>query len=115
MVNAFHSERVQAEYILQAARPSTLPSDDAGMGCPIQNGSRLAAPPSLISETTTGKGQGSHMAGVMPTAARSTYVGSEGLKTVGCREVMSRGNPEVSKQGDDDGKRWKRLEVYRER
>ena len=66
------SERVQAEYLLQAARPSNLPSDDAGMGCPIQNVPRLAAQPSLLSETTTGKGRGSHVAGVMPTATRPT-------------------------------------------
>ena len=72
LVNPFHSERVQAEYLLQAARPSNLPSDDAGMGCPIQNVPRLAAQPSLLSETTTGKGRGSHVAGVMPTATRPT-------------------------------------------
>ena len=103
LVNPFHSEKVQTEYLLHAARPSNLP-DVSGMEMeqPVQDASRLAPPRSLMTDAPTGKGRGCQTAGAMPTAMEPTVAGSGNMQTEGrLPGVEKLGSPEVSLQGDD--------------
>jgi len=103
LVNPFHSEKVQTEYLLHAARPSNLP-DVSGMDMeqPVQDASRLAPPRSLMTDAPTGKGRGCQTAGAMPTAMEPTVAGSGNMQTEGrLPGVEKLGSPEVSLQGDD--------------
>jgi hypothetical protein len=100
VINPFHSEKTQSEYLLQAARPSNLP-DDSGMEHPIRDTTGFAPPRGLTSEVSTGKGRGSQTAGVMPVALETVMPGT-GLQTEGrLPGVEKLGDPEVSLQGND--------------
>ena len=99
LVNPFHSEKTQTEYLLQATRPMNLP-DDTGM--PIRDTTGLAPPRSLMSEAPTGKGRGCQTAGAMPAATEPTVAGTGNMQTEGrLPGVEKLGDPEVSLQGDD--------------
>ena len=85
-VNPFHSDRVQQEYRLLAARPSDLPSLNGSMdaGCTLQNGEvhpiRSSGP---IDAGMTGKGRGMGQDGLPPSGPqRSTGTGN-GMRTEG--------------------------------
>jgi len=95
VINPFHSEKTQSEYLLHAARPSNLP-DDSGMEHPIRDTTGFAPPRGLTSEVSTGKGRGSQTAGVMPVALETVMPGT-GLQTEGrLPGVEKLGDPEVS-------------------
>ena len=114
LVNPFHSEKIQAEYLLEVARPSNLPDDDAGLGGPLQDRSRLAAPPSLISEgpaTGTGKGRGCQTAGVMPMVTEPMVPGVQGMKTEGQLPGLEKGAPKVSLEEERDLQRALEVEM----
>ena len=99
-LNPFHSERVQNDYLLDAARPFNLPGNDVEP--PIQDRSSVAAPRSLMHEAPTGKGRGSQTAGEMPMAMGPEKPAPGGKQTEGrLPGGESLGGHEVSVQDDD--------------
>ena len=80
--SAFHSEKVKAEIVLSAARPSDLPHDVDSHGNPIQDGHQASKQYVLETVAPTQKGRGS------PTAR-----GAEPLRTKGKVPMDERGGP----------------------
>ena len=82
-VNPWYSERAKTECLLQASRPSTLPSDGDEVRPPIQSLFGANLPPRRAAEMPTGKGRGVQSAGAMPADERHAREGQSTLRTEG--------------------------------
>ena len=82
MVNPFHSEKVQAECLLEASRPRSLPVLDGGMG-PQGVAVSEKRDQSDASALPTGKGRGGFSANEVPDAAGPTVNEQNALRTEG--------------------------------
>ena len=82
VVNPFHSEKVQAECLLEASRPRSLPVLDGGMG-PQGVAVSEKRDQSDASALPTGKGRGVWSSSEMPDATGPTVKEQKPLRTEG--------------------------------